>query len=198
MTHAVLRCSMLVFRHGVSRYFVSKSPWNAFPSMRVEFLWMFIVMSHIYPQNQYCIHLMPLNTSECSLMDVLNFLIKGQMWYFNEVYGLANHFPFQSDTSFETSYDPLESLHTRHPIFAFLLFFLLYLHITIGSIFLASSSPSISLCCYWALPALPTMLSQFFRLPVLIQNCSRAIHYWRVLDCSVMFSRWRSCLSKVM
>lgn len=75
-------------------------------------------------------------------MDVMSFLIKGQMWYFNEVYRIVEEFLFQSDRSFETSYVPLESLSTRHLIFAFLL----CLHITVGSIFLASSSALIFLC----------------------------------------------------
>lgn len=75
-------CSMLLFRHGVSRYFISENPWNAFSSMRVLSLWTLIVMRF---RDQYCIHPMPLNTFECSPVDVLSFFIKGQMWYFNEV-----------------------------------------------------------------------------------------------------------------
>jgi len=35
---------------------------------------------------------MPLNTFECSVMDVLSFLIKGQMWQFNEVDRLVEDF----------------------------------------------------------------------------------------------------------
>jgi len=48
MTHTVLQCSMLLFCHWVSRYFVSENPWNAFSLMRVLSLWTFIAMSHCY------------------------------------------------------------------------------------------------------------------------------------------------------
>lgn len=46
---------------------------------------------------------MPQNSFECSLMDALSFLVKGQMWYFNEVYRLVEEFLFQSDRPLETS-----------------------------------------------------------------------------------------------
>lgn len=72
----------------------------------------------------------------------------------------------QSDRSLETSYVPLESRSSRHRIFAFFLLFLLCLNTTVGNIFLASSSALNFLCWYGALPALPTVLSQFFWLYV--------------------------------
>lgn len=46
-THTVLQCSVLLFCHGISRYFISEDLWKTFSSMKM-FLWMFIANEPLF------------------------------------------------------------------------------------------------------------------------------------------------------
>lgn len=46
-THTVLQWSVLLFCHGISRYFISEDLWKTFSSMKM-FLWMFIANEPLF------------------------------------------------------------------------------------------------------------------------------------------------------